>query len=332
MKLFFTKIIIINVLFTSILMAKSYEVEQLSPELYSKMLKRVGTVAFKRTIKLSFKSSGYLTKLDVDEGDYFDNNVLLASLDTQILKSDKNTRYIQLLQAKREVTRVKALMEKSLSSQQALDLAQTKVDTAREAYKIAYYNLDKAEIHATFKGVVLSRYAELGEYQSPGKNVLEVAAVEGNLIVKVRLTADEVSFVKLGQKINIDLPHLGEITGTISKIPAKNNDSGQSYLIEILLDGITSNDKVVAGQLAQVKLLFSTNKHVYKMPISALVKVESDQSATFMLRVDQESFDLQSFNVLSMDNQFLYVEVNDSTGGAINVVTNGWQQLLRSEL
>ena len=49
-------------------MAQSYDTEVISAELYSDTIKRTGKLDYKRTLNLSFKSSGYLALLNVDEG------------------------------------------------------------------------------------------------------------------------------------------------------------------------------------------------------------------------------------------------------------------------
>lgn len=308
------------------LTAQNYEVEQVSVAPYEKSFTRAGKVAFKRTLKLSFKSSGYLKKLLVDEGDFFDKGQLLASLNTEELKAAKNTRYIALLQAKRELARVKQLLDKKLGSQQDLDLAQTAIDTKREAYQVAYYNLEKAEIYAPFDGVVLARHGELSEFQSPGKEIVEVAAIENNLVVKVSLTDKEISFVKHGQVVKVRLANLGVVDGVITKIPVVSNTEGQQYLIEVLLKNITAGSGIVAGQLAQVDIDFVTEKFVYKVPLSALVEMDASGQAILLTQVDKDNFLRQAFKVLNVDNQYLYLNAQ-SQNQAIEIVTSGWQQL-----
>lgn len=310
--------------------AQNYELAQVSVAPYEKSFTRAGKVAFKRTLNLSFKSSGFLKKLSVDEGDFFTQNQPLASLNTEELKADKNAKYSRLLQAKREVNRIRKLIEQELSTQQQLDAAQTNVDTAREAYQVAFYNLEKAEIYAPFDGVVLARFSELAEFHAPGQQVLSVAAINNNLVVKVSLTNDEITFVKQGQNVRVRLANLGEVSGVISKVPVMSNTDGQLYLIEILLTGIKAGSGVVAGQLAQVDIDFVTEKFVYKVPMSALIEMDESGNAILMTKSDDNSFVYQTFSVLNIDNQFIYLST-ENHNEALEIVTQGWQQLKVSE-
>lgn len=331
MKSKFAYIFVASLFLGSTVSAQNYELEQVVVTPFEKSVKRAGKVAFKRTLTLSFKSSGYLKTLSVDEGDFFSSKQLLASLNTEELIAEKNARYAQLLQAKREVNRTKKLMAQELSSEQQLELAQTNVETTREAYQLSYYNLEKAEIYAPFEGVVLARFSELAEFQAPGQEVLEVAAINKNLVVKVKLTDKEISFVKLGQNVQVDLPNIGRVNGVISKVPVTSNTDGQLYLIEVLLEGIQAGQGVVAGQLAQVTISFSTENSVYQVPINALIEIDENGAAILLTKENNGRLIRQSFDVLNIDTQSIYLRAQ-SQNEAIEFVINGWQQLNVSEL
>jgi len=326
MKSFISYISVALLLCAPFALAQNYELEQVAVSPFEKSVSRAGKVAFKRVLKLSFKSSGYLAKLTVDEGDYFSANQLLASLAIDELKAEKNSRYAQLLQAKREVNRIKQLIEKNLGSQQELDVAQTNLDTSREIYQISYYNLEKAEIYAPFDGVVLRRYAELAELQSPGKDVLEVAAIENNLVVKVSLTDSEIGFVKVGQKVQVQTNTLGVLEGVISKVPVMSNTDGQLFLVEVLLQGIKAGQGVVAGQIAQVTIPLNNSNFVYRVPVSALIEMDKTGAAILITRMSDGKLVKQAFDVLNIDNQYLYLRAQ-SQNDVLDIVVNGWQQI-----
>jgi multidrug efflux system membrane fusion protein len=306
-------------------LSQSYDLEQVIVEPYADTIKRTGKLDFKRTLNLSFKSSGYLTELSVDEGQYFEKDQLLASLDTTELLQNKNATFAQLLQAKREVNRQKKLLENALNSEQDLDIALTQVETTRAAYQIAFYNYEKAQVIAPFSGVVLNRYTELGELQSPGHEILKIAALDKNWVVKVALTGSEVSQVRLGQKVNVSLQALGVVIGEVSKIPAIANTDGNMFIIEVLLPNLTLKSGIVAGQIAEITIDFTSDNFVYRLPISALISVDDNGQAIVITKNDQE-LTYQHYDIYRLDNQFLYLfaSVDDQP---IQIVTSGWQHI-----
>ncbi|MBA6362244.1 efflux RND transporter periplasmic adaptor subunit [Colwellia sp. BRX8-4] len=314
-----------TILASSSTLSQSYDFEQIIVEPYADTIKRTGKLDFKRTLNLSFKSSGYLATLAFDEGQYFEKNQLIASLDTRELLQNKNATYAQLLQAKREVNRQQKLLENKLSSEQDLDLALTRVEISRANYQVAFYHFEKAQIFAPFSGVVLNRYTELDELQSPGSNVLKIAALEQNWVVKVALTGNEVSQVRLGQKVNVSLQALGSVIGEVSKIPAISNTKGNMFIIEVLLPNINLNSGIVAGQIAEIIIDFTSDNFVYRLPISALISVNDKGQAVVIVKDNQELV-YQYYDIYRLDNQFVYLfaSVDDQP---IQIVSSGWQHI-----
>lgn len=302
-----------------------YQVSQVNVEPYIHVIKRTGKVNFRHTVNLSFKTAGFLTELNVDEGDTFEAQKLLASLDTSELKADKNATYARLLQAKRNVNRIQTLLEKKLSSQRELDDALTAVETTRSAYRVAVYNLDKAQVFAPFAGVVVQRNTELGELQSPGKTALQVAALQQNLVVSAALTSEEIGFVRLHQKVQIHIKGFGLIEGFISKIPAISNSRSHLFTIEVLLPETSFTRPLVVGQLAQIIMHSQSYDFIYRLPIAALNAV-NDQGEAIITLEKNNNLIQQAFPIYKIDNDYLYLQAIQN-GMSLQVITQGWNKL-----
>lgn len=329
---FFSSLLIAATLTVAPASSQQIEIETINVEPIVKTINRTGKLTFKRTLNLSFKSSGYLEVLNIDEGESFTQGQLLAELDSAELVADKNASYARLLQAKRDVKRVKALLSKNLSSQQALDDAETLVETTRASHKVAEYNLSKSQLFAPFDGVVLTRFTELGELQSPSQSALQIAAIENNLVVRVALTAEEVHLVKLQQKININLPQFGSVAGSLSKIPALADQQSHLFTIEVLLSGLAI-DRVAVGQLAHLSTDIITDTLAYRLPIAALNSVDRKGLALIMVQdvssTQADSYLQQAFVIKQLSNDYIYLSAEQSSL-PLTVVTRGWQHLALS--
>lgn len=304
---------------------ESYQVTQIDVEPYIQVIKRTGKVNFRHTVDLSFKTSGFLTQLKVDEGDTFEAKQLLATLDTSELKADKNSAYARLLQAKRNVNRIQTLLAKKLSSQRELDDALTAVETTRATYRVAFYNLGKAQVFAPFSGVVVQRNTDLGELQSPGKTALEVAALEHNLIVSAALTSEEIGFVRLNQKVQVHIARFGLIEGVISKIPAISNSLSHLFTIEVLLPETSLTRPLIAGQLAQILIHSQSHDFVYRLPIEALNAV-NDHGQALILLAKSGKTSQQAFSIYKIENDYIYLQA-DQSDLSLQVITQGWNKL-----
>lgn len=304
----------------------SYQVTQVGVEPYIQVIKRTGKVNFRHTVNLSFKTAGFLTQLNVDEGDTFEAKQLLAALDTSELKADINSTYARLLQAKRNINRTQALLEKKLSSQRDLDDAFTAVETTRSAYRVAVYNLEKAQIFAPFSGAVIKRNTELGELQSPGKAALQIAALQHNLIVSVALTSEEISFVRLDQKVQVHIPRFGVIEGVVSKIPVMSNSYNHLFTIEVLLPDSSFARPLIAGQLAQILIYTQSHDYVYRLPIEALNAIDNQGYA--LIALEESSIPIQkAFPIYKIDNKSIYLQAIQSDS-PLPVITQGWNKLM----
>lgn len=319
--------LLLLMVFSANALSQNYETTKVVVEPFSDTIQRTGKLAFKNTVLLTFKANGYLTKLSVDEGDAFKKGQILASLDTTELLADKNAKFAQLLQAKRELKRSKELLRKKLSSQQELDLAETKLETSRSSYQVAFYNLQKAEIKAPFDGVVLSRHTDLGELQSPGKEVLRVATLAKNWVVKVALTGAEINQVKLNQVVDVAISGKGRLKGQVVKIPAIANTQSNLFLIDVLIPELDLSSGVIAGQLADVNIHFSSDDFVYRLPIDALISVNDDGKAIVLAEGEGGvGFEHRFFDIHKIDNHFVYL-VASAQETTLQVVVRGWQHI-----
>ncbi|PCH95754.1 MAG: RND transporter [Gammaproteobacteria bacterium] len=330
MKFFNKKLLSCIVLFVGITTLPSaanegYQITHIEVEPYTQIIQRTGKVDFARVVNLSFKTAGFLTQLHIDEGQAFEAKQLLAALDTSELKADKNAKYALLLQAKRSIARVKTLLKKGLSSQQELDDAFTAVETTRAAYRVAYYNLEKAQIFAPFHGVVVKRNTDLGELQSPGVTALQVAKLNNNLIASVALTGEEISLVHLGQKVKIHLAYLGLVEGKISKIPAIADRRNHLFIIEVLLAETDFTKPLIVGQLARVLIHTQSQDFVYRLPIEALNAVNEQGEALISVEKNNKP-QQQAFSIYKIDNDFLYLAAQENSA-ALKVITLGWNKL-----
>jgi RND family efflux transporter MFP subunit len=323
-------LLIVSMILVMPIYAQQFENKTIKPEAMVKEISRTGKLDFKIALNLSFKSSGYLEKLNVDEGETFVKGQLLAQLNSEELTAEKNATYARLLQAKREVRRIKTLLSKNLSSQQALDDASTLVETTRASHNIAQYNLVKSQLFAPFDGVVLTRFTELGELQSPNQVALRIAAIENNLVVRVALTAAEVNLVKLQQKVDINLASIGFVHGSVSKIPAIADQQSHLFTIEILLDDLKVN-QVVVGQLVHVLIDSVTESIAYQLPLEALNSVDNQGRALIMVldanSTEAESYHQQAFTIAQLSNEYIYLSAQPSSL-PLTIVTKGWQHLV----
>lgn len=122
------------------------------------------------------------------------------------------------------------ILEKQLSAQKTLLTNSGKsIDDECKALSSQISQIDdqlnKSRICSPIDGTVLSKYAECGEIAAPGKAIFNVADMN-TMFLKAYITADQLSKVSLGQKVEV-ISEFGEkdiktYKGTVSWISSKS--------------------------------------------------------------------------------------------------------------
>ncbi|MDZ7345261.1 MAG: efflux RND transporter periplasmic adaptor subunit, partial [candidate division KSB1 bacterium] len=133
-----------------------------------------GQTACERTMRLSFKTGGYLLFL-AEEGAVRRNDVL-AQLDTTEIAAQVRQARQAYEKAQRDYHRASALYEGGGATREQLQNAETALNVAAAALQAAEFNLIHSTIRAPESGQVLRRLAEAGELIGPGIPVIYFGA------------------------------------------------------------------------------------------------------------------------------------------------------------
>ncbi|MGN1353349.1 MAG: HlyD family secretion protein [Alloprevotella sp.] len=144
-----------------------------------------------------------------------DENRQVASLRQQIdnLKKER-CRFADLLAAdaatRKQVDdidyQIEVLTRQLSATQEQLASANTGVDHQADAIRAQLAQIDdqirKAHITSPIAGTILTRYAEQGEYATPGKPLFKVSDVKA-MKLRVYVTAPQLTQLKIGQKVTV---------------------------------------------------------------------------------------------------------------------------------
>ena len=100
-----------------------------------------------------------------------------------------------------------ALLEKQLAAQtETLENNNRSVSGERSSLYVQIEQIDdqisKSIITSPINGIVLSKYAEQGEWAMQGKALFKVADIE-NMNLRVYITADQLTLLRLGQQVSV---------------------------------------------------------------------------------------------------------------------------------
>lgn len=242
----------------------------------------IGTVKSKSQASLSFKLSGIIQEIFVDEGDSFEEGQVLAELNMEDLRARYETirqkiggAQINIDYLKDQADKNKLLYDEgAVSYQQYLDISY-KYQMAGAAYREALatakemeVSIKSGQVYAPYSGSVRELLNQKGEMVQPGQAVFSVSE-QNDLIVEIAVIEKDLPAVAVGAKAILHIAK-GDITemveGTVSSISSVLNPQTRTANVEIpippgfeyLLPNMSVSISLVKGEKADAVVVPAT--------------------------------------------------------------------------
>jgi len=182
-----------------------------------------------------------------------------------------------LVQAERQLERLKTLRASGMTSLQALDdaevrrnSAQSEAAAARTRAVLARQQLQRTLVRAPFDGIVSERKVSAGDTAAIGKELLKVIDPT-SMRFEGRVSADKISAVKIGQPVSFRINGYGEqaFQGVVRRIDPSANDVTRQ--VEVLVGFVNAIQPKVSGLYGEGRIDADT-RSVLMLPEVALVK------------------------------------------------------------
>lgn len=207
----------------------------------------------------------------------------LASAEQSVISSAQ-----ALDQSNRQLERLKTLRASGMTSAAAFDdaevrrnTAQSEVSAAKARAVQARQQLARTTVRAPFDGVVSDRKVSNGDTAAIGKELLKVIDPT-SMRFEGHVSADTISAVKVGQKVNFRINGYGDqqFAGIVKRIdPAANAVTRQ---VEVLVGFANAVQPKVSGLYAEGRIEADTSAALM-LPETALVR-DGDHAYTWVVK------------------------------------------------
>jgi len=210
--------------------------------------------------RLSFKISGKIEKLFVQEEDRVKKGQVLARLDSYT-------------EAKTDYERIKNLYEIGAAPEQQLE-------TVRLAF-------ESTELRAPFDGTITSVLAREGETVLLGSPILTISNLN-TLQVETEIDETDIGKVKVGQpvKVSIDAYPNQTFTGKVKEIALETKDilkeRGVTYIVKISLE--PENVELRLGMTADIEIKVEERRGVLAIPVGSIFTDGNGGKWVFLLK------------------------------------------------
>lgn len=235
-----------------------------------------------------------IVQLHADIGDSVHKGQLLAELqhDTLSAEIEQVDAELEQAQAQREEAQADAGRARKLSQTSALShqqitqylvaekVARTRVRALQARLKMAHLRLAQTRIIAPDDGVITERLATPGSVVSPGDLLFRLHR-QSRLEWRAELPANELSHVRIGQSVTIDLNEGAAITGEVRRIAPTVDPHSRNGIVYVDLVDINS---ARAGTFAIGHILLGKT-HALGVPLTA---ISFREGFAWVFQVDDE--------------------------------------------
>ncbi len=287
-----------------------------------------GVVKERREVTLSFKVSGPVQELLVDEGDYVQKGQILASIDKRDYKVQIQATEAQFTQAKSEYKRYQELYERKKLPENTLDQLKAGYLMAKSQYDAAMNALTDTDLKAPFSGYINKKMIENFQTVSAGQPIIELLDFS-DLEVVVSIPEGQINEINDFTKITCSIKNADQ-TEIPAKLKSLGKKTGDDHMFEakFLLEK-DNLDKVKPGMVAKVYVQKAPNNND-----SFLVPVESvfSQAGKKYIWIIDANMCVQKHevSVIKIHGNGL-MEINDHVKIGEKVVTAGVHSLVEGQ-
>ncbi len=232
-----------------------------------------GPAAPLRGTDLSAEESGQVAEIPNDKGARVDGGDVLILLDRRLLKAQKESAEAARDLSAYNEDRTRQLFDAQSVSRIELLEAETRLQEARAAARIAELRYDRSAIQAPFAGVVTKRYVELGQLVVPGMPVARIVDPYV-LTLKGAVTEREVHSVSEGESAAVAFDGVvGAAQGHVHWVGFEADLLSGKFPVEIRIEN--PELRLRPGTIGRAQVLKAVHQGVITIPRDAVIERSS---------------------------------------------------------
>lgn len=207
----------------------------------------------KSEVAVSSRSSGFIKKISVEEGDSVKKGQLLFEIDPTSAKAELNM-------AKKDLDRYKTLLDSGVISEREFEKIQLTYELKKEQFSYSV-------VTSPVNGVVTKKFLNVGSIAMPSQPVLAISGTD-DLRVQAVIDEKDAVGVKIGNSLSVLIPTLNKNINSKVVSITPNPTAPHSFLLKVSL---SDTKDLSAGMYAKIQLAKNTSDTVLISP-SAITK------------------------------------------------------------
>jgi len=239
----------------------------LGASLMAEVLTLSGSVISDNQKMITSRFMGFVTSVNVSEGEKVKRGQVLYTIDSREIDSAKRQAELSLQMYENQYTNVKInlerhkrLLEKDMVSKYEVENLELAEKNLRDMINIAKARLQEVQnqykyliIKAPNDGVVVAKNIKVGEMAMPGMPAIILSDLS-NLKILAEISESNLDSIAYGKKVLVKIPSIGFKTiGKVSAIIPSSNPMTHTFKIKISFNK-NNNKKIFPGMYATVDI------------------------------------------------------------------------------
>lgn len=227
------------------------------------------------------KVAGEVRELLIEEGDDVRTGQILARLDGDRLRLEKQQAEANLRKLQRDYQRNIDLKERNLISEGDFEKIRFEMDALQATYDLASLELGYTEIRAPIDGVVSERFIKIGNTIDVNEQTFKVTSLEP-LISYLHIPEKEYRRIRSGQLATIEIDALQNVRfeGIVARVsPVVDPETGT---FKITIEVTDATRRLKPGMFGRVSVIHDTHHNALQVPRSAVFD-DAGESAVFVV-------------------------------------------------
>ncbi|MBX3009627.1 MAG: efflux RND transporter periplasmic adaptor subunit [Melioribacteraceae bacterium] len=249
------------------------KVEKAQKKILTETISLTGTVTANNDVNIISETSGRVTAVYANVGDYKPAGSILAQVDDELKRAAFISAETNYNKAKKDLERFLQLYDQKSASDSQLDQIKLAAAVAESQYIVARRQLEDTKIKTPISGYITARYIDVGSMVqgAPQQTLIANVVDISRLKIKVNVAEKDAVTLKPGDNVSVmvDVFPKEKFVGKVDWISSKGDDA-HTFPVEISIKN-ESGRKLKAGLFARVEFSNLKNQEELVIPREALI-------------------------------------------------------------
>ncbi len=230
------------------------------------------------------KVGGEVREILVEEGDDVIRGQVLARLDGDRLRLEKEQAEANLRKAQRDFQRNVDLKDKGLISEGDFEKLQFEMESLKASFDLAALELDYTEIKAPIGGVVSERFVKIGNTIDVNERTFQITSLEP-LISYLHIPEREYRRIDPGQTVTIEIDALQGVSFAASVARVSPIVDPATGTFKITIEVSDETRRLKPGMFGRISIVYDSREMALQIPRSAVIE-EGGEATVFIVAGD----------------------------------------------